>query len=146
MQTSLALRFKKTKVIAVDSANHRESKVTKKWGWLVLFFSSTTLLCCALPIFLVSLGLGSVVASIYGEYFPWLKWFGLNEGLTFGLTAIMLSVATWFLYRRGRACPVDPEMAKICSNAHKWNIRFYWSAVIVWLIGAFAAFIMPLFT
>lgn len=146
---SLVLPFKKGIVIAVrkfdDSEKYSNVAPPRKWGWLILFSSSATLLCCALPIFLVSLGFGSVVASIYGEYFPWLKWFGLNEGLTFGITAFILACAGWFLYRPGRTCPADAEMAEICNRAHRWNKRFFWVAVIVWLIGAFAAFVMPLF-
>ncbi|MDQ7050407.1 MAG: hypothetical protein Q9M92_13100 [Enterobacterales bacterium] len=51
-------------------------KTPKKWGVIILFTSSATLLCCALPILLVSLGMGAVVASLYGEYLPWLRWFG----------------------------------------------------------------------
>ena len=33
-------------------------------GWLTLFITSGTLLCCALPILLVSLGFGAVAASL----------------------------------------------------------------------------------
>jgi len=36
-----------------------------RWGWLVLFTSSATLICCALPILLVTLGLGAVSASLF---------------------------------------------------------------------------------
>jgi len=34
------------------------------FGWLTLFFTTTTLVCCALPIVLVSLGLGALMASL----------------------------------------------------------------------------------
>jgi hypothetical protein len=117
----------------------------RKWGVLILFASTTTLVCCALPILLVSLGMGAVAASLYGEYFPWLRWFGLHEYITFGVTAAILAIATWALYRPGRACPADPMLAEQCNNAHKWNIRFLWSSVVVWCIGAFSAFILPYF-
>ena len=116
----------------------------KKWGVWILFSSSATLLCCALPILLVSLGFGSVVAAIYGDYFPWLRWFGLNEGITFGVTLGILIISGWLLFRVGRSCPADPSLARACNQAHKWNQRFFWMAAIVWLIGAFFAFIMPL--
>lgn len=42
----------------------QENKKPRNWGWLVLFASTGTLLCCALPIILVSLGMGAVVASM----------------------------------------------------------------------------------
>ena len=35
-----------------------------KLRWLTLFITSGTLLCCALPVLLVSLGFGAVVASL----------------------------------------------------------------------------------
>lgn len=114
-----------------------------KWGVLVLFSSIPTLLCCALPILLVSIGMGSVVAAIYGDYFPWLRWFGLHENITFGTTALILVLAGWAIYRLGRTCPADPELAVACNAAHKWNIRFYWAAVVIWCVGFFAAFVLP---
>jgi len=116
----------------------------RKWGWLVLFASVPTLLCCALPILLVSLGMGAVVASVYGEYFPFLRWFGLHEKTTFGVTALILLAAGWALYRPGRACPADPELAKQCASAHTWNVRLYWASVAIWCIGFTAAFVLPL--
>jgi len=119
-------------------------KKPKKWGVWVLFASTATLLCCALPILLVSLGLGAVAASLYGEYFPWLQWFGRNEHITFGGTALILIIAGWALYRPGRACPADPELGMLCAKAHKWNIRFFWGSVVIWCIGFIAAFLLPL--
>lgn len=121
-----------------------EIKKPRKWGVWVLFASSATLLCCALPILLVSLGMGAVVASLYGEYFPWLRWFGLHENITFGTTALILIVAGWALYRPGRACPADPELGALCAKAHKWNIRFFWGSVVIWCIGFTAAFLLSL--
>ena len=117
----------------------------RKWGVLMLFASIPTLLCCALPIILVSLGMGSVVASMYGEYFPWLRWFGLHENITFGVSAIILAVAGWILYRPGRSCPSDPELAKQCNSANKWNSRFFFGSVAIWCVGAFSAFVLPYF-
>lgn len=121
-----------------------EVKKPRKWGVWILFASATTLLCCALPILLVSLGMGAVAASLYGEYFPWLQWFGRNEAITFGATALILLIAGWALYRPDRTCPADPELAKACNTTHKWNIRFFWGSVIIWNIGAFAAFVLPI--
>ncbi|RDX37282.1 hypothetical protein DZA50_02495 [Kangiella sp. HD9-110m-PIT-SAG07] len=116
---------------------------SKKWGVLVLFASVPTLICCALPILLVSLGMGSVVASMYGEHFPWLNWFAKYDLITFGVTALILIITGAVLYRSNRSCPTDPELAAACESAQKWNRRFYWSAIIIWLIGAFSAYILP---
>jgi len=44
-----------------------ETTTPWRWAWLVLFAFSTTLVCCALPILLVSLGLGAVSASLFAN-------------------------------------------------------------------------------
>lgn len=123
-----------------------ETKVAKprKWGVWILFASVPTLLCCALPVVLVSLGMGSVVVSLYGENLPFLQWFGMNEPITFGVTAVILAIAAWFIYRPGRTCPTDPDLAQACQSANRWNHRFYWGAVTIWCIGAFFAFLLPI--
>lgn len=115
-------------------------KKPRKWGVLILFASTTTLLCCALPIVLVSLGMGAVVASVYGEHLPFLGLLGLHKDWTFNLTAGVLVLAGWLLYRPGRACPADIELAKACASAHKWNIRLYWLSVAVWCFGFVTAY------
>ena len=117
----------------------------RTWGWLILFASMPTLLCCALPILLVSLGMGAVVASVYGEYFPFLRWFGLHEETTFGVTSLILLAAGLALYRPGRACPSDQELARQCESAHRWNVRLYWTSVLIWCVGFSAAYVPPLF-
>ena len=48
----------------ISVVNDVNIKNPKCWGWLILFASTSTLLCCALPILLVSLGLGAVVVSM----------------------------------------------------------------------------------
>jgi len=116
----------------------------KTWGPLLLFVSLPTLLCCALPIVLVSLGMGSVVASLYSNNLV-LQWLGLNSPITFGVSAFILLIAAYFLFRSGRACPTDPALAKACANAHKWNVRGFILATIAWCIGAITAFILPIF-
>jgi hypothetical protein len=114
----------------------------RKWGWLILFTSTATLLCCALPIVLVSFGMGAVVASVYGEYFPFLGLLGLHKDWTFGLSAAMLAFAGWLLYRAGRTCPSDKDLAKACASAHQWNIRLYWASVAIWCFGFFTAYLL----
>lgn len=117
----------------------------RKWGVLILFLSLPTLLCCALPILLVSLGMGSVVAAIYGEQFPLLQWFTNNSLITFGISGGVLVISYWLLFRSGRACPADPELVIACAKAHYWNVRFLFIATVLWSIGAFTAFGLPFF-
>ena len=130
----------------MDNIIINQTNVTKprKWGVFLLFATVPTLLCCALPILLVSLGLGSVVASIYGDYFPFLRWFGLNEDITFGIATAILIISAWVIYRPGQQCPADPELASACDSAKKWNRRFFLAAVLIYCVGVYTAFILPL--
>ena len=113
----------------------------RKWGWLVLFASTGTLLCCALPILLVSLGMGAVVASM-ATNLPFLVTLSMHKGWVFAGSGFMLLLGGWALYRPGRVCPTDPELGKLCDSAHKWNVRLLWGAAVLWCIGFFAAFLL----
>lgn len=113
----------------------------RHWGWLVLLTSSTTLVCCVIPIVLVSLGMGAVVASLYGNL-PFLTFLGIHKTWTFGITALILALAAWALYRPNRTCPADYELAKACTSAHKWNLRSFWVSVFLWCLGFFSAYLL----
>ncbi|GER08423.1 hypothetical protein GCM10007972_26660 [Iodidimonas muriae] len=113
----------------------------RKWGWLILLSSTTTLVCCVIPIVLVSLGLGATVASLYSTV-PFLSSLGLHKEWTFALTALVLLAAAWALFRPGRACPADPDLAKACQSADKWNRRLFFGSVALWGISFFTAYLL----
>ena len=113
----------------------------KKWGWLLLFTTTGTLLCCALPILLVVLGMGSVVASVVSN-FPILIFLSLHKIWVFAVSGILLVIAGWFLLRPGRFCPTDPELAKLCESAFNFNKVLFWISVAIWTIGFFFAFVI----
>lgn len=112
-----------------------------KWGWLVLLTSATTLVCCVIPIVLVSLGLGAAVAALYSNL-PFLTFMGQHEAWTFGLTALVLLAAAWALFRPGRTCPADPVLAKACQSADKWNRRLFYVSAALWSISFFTAYLL----
>jgi len=113
---------------------------TRRWGWLILFVSSGTLVCCALPIVLVALGLGAVSASLFATL-PFLATLALHKTLLFGATGLLLALSGWALYRPGRACPSDPALAAQCETTHRWNTRLYWVSMAFWAIGFVAAYL-----
>ena len=121
-----------------------EQKKPRNWGWLVLFTSMGTLLCCALPILLVSLGMGAVVASLASNA-PILITLSQNKFWMFLISAIVLLIVAYLLYRPGRTCPTDPALAKQCNSAYKWNQRFFWVSVMIWVMGFFMAYALPHF-
>jgi|TARA_R110002072_G_scaffold158723_4_gene309784 hypothetical protein len=119
-----------------------QSSKPKTWSWLLLFTTSGTLICCAIPITLVSLGMGATVASMAATA-PWLVALSMHKGWVFGLSAGLIALSAWSVYRPGRACPIDPELAAACARADKWNRRFIWFSGVMWSIGFLAAFVLP---
>ncbi|MDH5178667.1 MAG: hypothetical protein OEZ39_19990 [Gammaproteobacteria bacterium] len=111
---------------------------------LALFTSLSTLVCCALPIILVSLGLGATYAAIT-DTIPLLITLGKYKAVTFTLAGILISASLWFTFRPGRACPSDPQLAQHCSRIQIWNKRLLILAATAWCIGFFAAYLaLPL--
>lgn len=125
---------------SVKSGVRRETGIS----WLTLFTSTGTLVCCALPIILVLLGMGASVAAMTSA-FPFLITLSQYKVWVFALSGVMLVLSVWLTYRSGQSCPSDPELAHLCELSKVWNKRILWSSAIIWCIGFFAAFIaLPL--
>lgn len=98
-----------------------------------------TLVCCALPIALVSLGAGSVVVSLVSAA-PWLAALTRHKLWVFALAGLLLAVNYWALYRSGRAC----QPGGVCHYTHplgRWLRRLYWVSVAAYALGFFAAYL-----
>lgn len=112
--------------------------------WVALFTSTGTLVCCALPIILVSLGMGASVAAMTSS-FPFLIYLSQHKVWVFVISGALLVLSAWLLYRPGQSCPSDVELARLCELSKVWNKRIVWSSIIIWCIGFFAAFLaLPL--
>jgi len=111
---------------------------------LALFTSMSTLLCCALPIVLVSLGLGTTYAALTDSA-PWLVTLGEYKAVTFTLAGILIAASVWLSFRPGRSCPTEPRLAHHCGRIQTWNKRLLILAAAAWGIGFFAAYLaLPL--
>jgi mercuric ion transport protein len=110
-------------------------------SWITLLASTGTLLCCALPILLVSLGFGAVVASLTSSL-PVLVTLAEYEAWMFSVSALLLCITAWMLWIRPQQCPSDPALAERCATAGVWNRRVFWVATVVWLVGFTAAFLL----
>ena len=120
-----------------------ESRNPRSWTWLLLFTTSGTLICCAIPITLVALGLGSVVATMASSA-PWLITLSIYKSWMFLLSGLLIAAALYAVYRPGRSCPTDPILAAACERADAWNRRFVWISVGLWTIGFSAAYLLPI--
>lgn len=121
-----------------------ETKIDSTVNWLALFATTGTLVCCAIPIMLVTLGMGATVATLTRN-FPLLITLSQYKTTVFIASGLLLGLSGWLLYWPGRACPTEPSLAEMCNRAQLWNRRLLWSSTIVWGVGFFAAYLaLPL--
>jgi hypothetical protein len=120
------------------------SRTTTFSGFLSLFASSSTLLCCALPALLVAIGAGAVLAGI-ATNFPALVWLSEHKHITFGFSAVMLGISGWLQWRaRSEPCPVEPQAAQSCERTRVISGRVFLASLIIFAIGFVFAFVLPL--
>ena len=109
---------------------------------LTIFSSFSTLLCCALPALLVSLGAGAVLASLVTAV-PQLVWVSEHKIPLFALAGLMLMLSGISSYRnRNAPCPTDPVQAKSCLRLRRLSTRIFYLSSIVYVIGFFFAFLI----
>jgi len=117
---------------------------TKHLSLLSLFSSGGTLICCALPALLVSLGAGAVMASVVSSV-PQIVWFSEHKLGVFIFAGMMLSISGFLQWKaRSLPCPSDKELAELCNKTRVNSLRIYIFSVSVFLIGGFMAFLAPL--
>lgn len=108
---------------------------------IALFGSFSTLLCCALPALLVSLGAGAAVIGLVST-FPQLIWLSQHKVGLFTFAGIMLTVSAIMRYlNRGAPCPADPAQAKACMRLRRWSRGVFIFSLIMYLLGFYFAFI-----
>ncbi|MNR71735.1 hypothetical protein D3C71_24130 [compost metagenome] len=110
-------------------------------AWLALLTSASTLVCCALPALLVSLGAGVALASLVSAV-PQLIWISMHKAWVFGAAGLMLAVAGYF-QTRPAACPADARLARVCARSKAVGRVVYWISVAMFCTGAFFAFVLP---
>ncbi len=120
---------------SIRKLNHQRRLI-----WVTLFTSTSTLVCCAIPIIFVALGMGAVVASMVTAL-PFLIALSQYKVWVFGFSGLLLTISAAFIYSGNQSCPSDPKLATICIRSKKWNRAIFWFSVALWLIGLFAAFL-----
>lgn len=117
----------------------------KVLSYFSLLTSMSTLLCCALPALLVSLGMGATLSTFLSQV-PQLIWFSEKKLIVFTFAGLSLLVAGYFQWRsQYDPCPVDPELRRQCLWVRKWGLRLYLASLTLFCIGFFFAFLITLF-
>ena len=114
-------------------------------NYLSLFTSSGTIICCALPALLVSMGVGAALSSFIAV-FPQLAILSIYKIPIFIGAFIMLIIAGMLQYQsRGLPCPSDKKQVYACMQTRKASMIIYFTSVGIFIIGLLFAFIIPLF-
>ena len=115
-------------------------------GFLSLFTSLGTLLCCALPSLLVLFGLGATVATVLSEV-PWLvalshhkHWVFVVSGLLIAGNFIYVYVIVPKLKVKNEAC--DPSDPSACGTASRFSRALLWCSAGLYLMGFFSAYLL----
>lgn len=107
-----------------------------------LFGSLSTLICCALPSLLVSLGMGAVLAGIASN-FPGLIWVSENKFSVFIFSGLLLLLNGIMLWKnRNAPCPIDPKLRAACIQGRRISKNVYYLSLIVFGVGFFFAFLI----
>ena len=111
---------------------------------LSLFASTSTLLCCALPALLITVGAGAVMAGLTAT-FPGIMWLSANKGPLFIASGLLLALSAFMQWQaRNAPCPVDPEQAAACMQLRALSRRLLGVSVAVYATGVFFAYLWPL--
>jgi hypothetical protein len=114
-------------------------------NYLTLFTSSGTIVCCAIPALLVSIGAGAALSSLI-TVFPQLVILSVYKIPIFIGAFMMLIISGILQYRsRNLPCPADKNLANACTRTRKISLIIYFASVGIFIIGLLFAFIIPLF-
>ena len=120
-------------------------------GYLSLFTSVGTLLCCALPSLLVVFGMGASVASLLSTM-PWLVTLSRHKQWTFTISGVLIALSFVNMYwlaprlrMNAAACPPDDPSA--CETASRFSKVVLWLSALLYAIGFFVAYLLgPILT
>ncbi len=114
------------------------------WSSLAALFASTgTLVCCALPALLVTLGAGAALSSLV-SVFPQIVWLSEHkEGLFLFAGLMLLASGAWQWRHRGAPCPTDPALRHACLRTRRTAWRVWLASMGLYLVGGWFAFVMP---
>jgi mercuric ion transport protein len=116
-------------------------------GFLALFTSWSTLLCCALPSLFVLIGLGATVASMVSAM-PWLIAFSHYKSWTFGIAGLLIAANFVYVFHfapklRGRSQTCSQRGANSCGVASRLSTTtVLWVSACIYLIGFVSAYLL----
>ena len=107
---------------------------------IALFFSTSTLICCALPALFVFIGAGAALVGLLSS-FPVLVTLSKYKMAIFLITGIILTLSfTSMVFSRKLPCPVDTNKEKSCEKLRKFSLIVNFFSLAIFTIGVFFSF------
>ena len=115
----------------------------KNLSFLSLFTSTGTILCCALPALLVTIGAGAALSSLIST-FPQIVWVSKYKEYIFTAAFILIILSGYLQWQAKKLpCPADKSLAAECMKARKMSLVIYFVSVVILIIGFTFAFVLP---
>jgi hypothetical protein len=109
-------------------------------NWLGLFSSFSTLICCALPALLVSIGMGAALTGLISNV-PQLIWISENKPLVFGTSGFLIGASALLNWsQRNAPCPIDPAQREACIKGRVYSRRVLALSALIFGLGSYFAF------
>jgi mercuric ion transport protein len=107
---------------------------------LTLFTSSGTLLCCVLPAVVATIAGGAAVSSMLSA-FPFLIPLSMNKGWIFGVSAILIAINGYMVFKPNQEVACDVEAGEDgCEVTGRFNKQMFYISASVLVMGAFFAY------
>lgn len=115
-------------------------------GYVSLFTSLGTLLCCALPSLLVLFGLGATMATVLSSV-PWLVSLSRHKGWVFALSGTLIAANFLYVYRmaprlRAQGASCAPDAPAACDTASRVSRVVLWCSAALYGVGFFTAYLL----
>ncbi len=109
--------------------------------FLSLFTSVGTLLCCALPALLVTIGAGAVLAGLVSTV-PQLVALSRYKVELFAVAGVLIFFTGLYQWKmRNAPCPIEPKQAAACQRMRSINKYVFMLSLTLYFVGFFFAFV-----
>lgn len=120
-----------------DAANNQSTVA----GFLALFTSTGTLLCCALPSAIAAVAGGSAVVSFVST-FPWLVPLSRHKEWIFLIAGVMVLISGLLTYRPKGKVACSLTGGKGCAVAGRFTKAMFWTSSGIYAVGIFSAYVL----
>jgi hypothetical protein len=130
----------------IDPQSHAHSQPQRQGlaaAWVSLLASGSTLVCCALPALLVTLGAGAALSTLVAAV-PQIVWISEHKELVFGTAVVLMAAGGWVQWaNRSAPCPIDPKLRDACLRTRRFSARLYLFSLLLLVVGGWFAFVQP---